>query len=168
MSRLGLLMAVGFVALAGCGPLNTPLPERLADDKQKEVSDVWERALSPVDGQDRQTWLDLMVGAKVYQHGVDKLELRSEKRWAGGTVVMEVRYDRAKPDDDRFTLTVLDPAGKVLRAERYNRTEVDRTVKEFTENQSEPQPNDPPEVVARRAALEARMKKLDAMLKPAK
>jgi hypothetical protein len=125
-------------AAVGCGPMPRPLPERLKDDDQKQVDAAWDAALAPVNKHDRQTWLDVMVGAYAYQLGVDEFEFRSVKKWTGGTVVMEAKFDRAKPADDRFTITVNDAAGKPLRVERYTRADVEQTVKDLTEPQADP------------------------------
>lgn len=121
----GLILAVSFAA--GCGPLSRPIPERLHPDDQKDVDASWDRALAPVNKHDRQTWLDVFVLAYAHEHGIDRLTFRSEKEYAEGKVVMEVFFDRAKPDDDRFVVTVLDPAGKAVRTERYSRDDVRRT-----------------------------------------
>ncbi len=156
--------AVGCAVLTGCGPMTRPLPERLEGDQQKQIDDAWARALTPVGKYDRQTWLDVMAGARAYEHGVDSLVLRSEKKWSGGRVAMEVHFDRARPADDRFVVTVYDPAGKVLREERYGRAEVEQAVAELFPNLP-PKGNDPdpPDVAAKRAACEARWKRIEAV-----
>jgi hypothetical protein len=100
---------------------------RLDDEAQKEIEAAWEKALSPVDRLDHQLLLDVFVGTGAYQRGVDKLFFRSEKRYAGGLVVMEVHYDRTAPAEDRFEVKVLDSGGKLLRQERYSREEVEQT-----------------------------------------
>ncbi|HET6572987.1 MAG TPA: hypothetical protein VFG68_05240 [Fimbriiglobus sp.] len=159
-------LAVAFATSNGCGPLTRPLPQRLEDDEQKEVDDAWDQALTPVNKHDRQTWLDVMAGARAYEHGVDSLVLRSEKKWTGGRVVMEVHFDRARPDDDRFDLTVIDHAGKVLWHERFGRAEVEQAIRELFPTDLPPKGNvpDPPEVAARRAAHEARWKRIEAVI----
>jgi hypothetical protein len=144
-------------AVVGCGPTSRPLPERLNDDDQKRIDQAWDAALAPPDRHDRQTWLDVMVGAHAYQAGVDQFEFRSVKRWAGGTVVMESRFDRAKPADDRFTITVNDRAGKPLRTEAYTREDVGRTVRELTASQV------PDDAVAK-AAFDTRVKRIADIL----
>lgn len=138
-------------AAVGCGPTTRPLPERLKDDDQKQVDAAWDAALAPVNKHDRQTWLDVMIGAYAYQAGVDEFEFRSVKKWSGGTVVMEAKFDRAKPADDRFTIMVNDAAGKPLRVERYTRNDVERTGKELAPPHV---PDDHPAMVAYKARLE--------------
>jgi hypothetical protein len=86
---------------------------------------------------------------------VDTLTLRSEKRFAGGRVVMEVHFDRAKPDDDRFVVTVFDPAGAVARQERYARAEVEQTARELYQPRPGARPNE---------AVEARWKEVGELL----
>jgi hypothetical protein len=116
-------LAVAF----GCGPMKVPLPQRLDPETQLLIDNGWNRALSPPDKLGHQELLDVLVGTQLYQLGVDFFMFRAEKRFARGKVVMEVAFDRASPDDDRFQVTVLDSAGKVVRAENYSRKEVDQT-----------------------------------------
>src|SRR5688500_478557 len=111
MKRL-LFLFVAVVVVAGCGPLDRPMPTRLNPGDQKQVDAAWDAALTPVGKYDRQRWLDALVGTQAYQAGVDVLTFRSEKAFASGKVVMEVFFDRAKPGEDRFVVTVLDKAGK--------------------------------------------------------
>src|SRR5689334_1244025 len=128
MKRLALLSsacALAFLTAVGCGPMKTPLPARLDDETQKKVDESWDRAFTPADRLVRQDLLDVMVGTQAYQLGVDTFALRAEKRIAGGRVVMEVAFDRARPGDDRFEVSVYDAAGKLVRSERYSRQEID-------------------------------------------
>ncbi|WP_171472215.1 hypothetical protein [Frigoriglobus tundricola] len=119
------------LALAGCGPLQAPLPARLDDGQQKAVNESWEQTLSPVDRFSKQSLLDFLLLTNTYQFGVDKLEFRSEKSFSGGVVVMEVRFDRSSPERDLFTVTVQDRPGKVLRQERYGREQIERSYSEL-------------------------------------
>lgn len=169
MKRLALpgpacALAVG-LAVAGCGPMHAPLPERLDDEAQKQVDEGWARAFTPPGRFDHQALLDLMVVAQPYQLGVDALTFRSEKRFAGGTAVMEVRYDRAKPADDLFRVTVTDPAGNVIRAERYTRDEVRGTVAAFNDQARNRDANGPD---PQQAALQARLKRIEEVFPPRK
>jgi hypothetical protein len=130
MKRLvlpGLACALIFLTAVGCGPMKAPLPARLDPETQKKIDESWDRAFAPADRLGHQDLLDVMVGTQAYQLGVDTFSLRAEKRFAGGKVVMEVGFDRARPNDDRFEVTVYDPAGKLVRAERYTRQEVEDT-----------------------------------------
>ena len=130
------------------------LSTRLPPEDQKGVDAAWDAALTPVEKYDRQRWLDTLVGTQAYQAGVDTLTFRSEKAFAGGKVVMEVFYDRAKPGDDRFVVTVLDRQGKQLRQEKYTRTEVEQTAKDLFDHSGNPQP----------PAVEARWKQIGEMM----
>ncbi|QEL13811.1 hypothetical protein [Limnoglobus roseus] len=147
----GLLLVSLFVV--GCGPMSRPIPERLNDVDQKSVNEAWNRALTPVGKHDRQTWLDVFVTAYAHEVGVDRLTFRSEKDLATGKVVMEVFFERAKPADDRFVVTVYDAAGKVVRTEKYNRDEVTRAVEEL-----HPKGNPPP------AGVEKRMQRVQEIM----
>jgi len=103
------------------------MPPRLSPESQKQIDDGWDGALTPANKLGHQELLDVLVGVQLYQFGVDALAFRAEKRFAGGTVVMEVSYDRTRPNDDRFAVTVRDPSGKVVRTDHYNRNEIDAT-----------------------------------------
>src|ERR1700733_4859686 len=101
MKRLGVLLGVCgiFAALTGCGPLRTPMPVRLDNEEQKKIDESWNKAFAELDQINHQQLLDIFVGTGAYQLGVDKLHLRSEKRTAGGLVVMEINFDRAAADE---------------------------------------------------------------------
>lgn len=144
------------LAAAGCGPLQQPMPARLDDDSQKEIDAAWDAALTPVDKYDRRRWLDALVGTQAYQAGVDTFTLRSEKAVAGGRVVMEIHTDRAKPDDDRFVVTVYDAAGVVARQERYSRADVEQAARDLHATGGAEQGR-------QNAAAEARWKQIEEM-----
>jgi hypothetical protein len=103
------------------------MPVRLDDEGQKKIDESWNKAFAELDKIDHQQLLDIFVGTGAYQLGVDKLHLRSEKRTAGGLVVMEIHFDRAAADQDRFEVSAFDPAGKLIRSEKFNRKEVEQT-----------------------------------------
>src|SRR5262245_30698519 len=140
-------LAAAIFILAGCNPIGPkPMIDRLSDEDHKAITDSWNKALTPPDKLDRQALLDVLVFTQAYQVGVDRLSFRSEKEYADGTVVMEIHFDRAKPGDDRFEVTVWDKAGKDIRRLVYNRPEVENTFAElnnqkYAENRG---PNDPP------------------------
>lgn len=161
-----LLLGWVFGLGVGCGPMQTPLPRRLEDKDQQEVNGAWENALSQVDRYDNQTLLDMLICTRGYQHGVDKLEFRSEKIISIGTVIMEIHFDRAAPAEDRFEIRVVDAAGKTLRKERYEREQIERTDKELwvESNQlwkKKEQGNASPEEEKKLASLEARLKTVE-------
>jgi hypothetical protein len=133
MSRIYILSCcvLGF-ALAGCGPMQAPLPARLDDESQKSINESWDKALTPVDHLNHQSLLDALLTTGAYQHGVDKLEFRSEKNFSGGVVVMEIHFERAAPERDQFTVTVQDQQGKVLRKEQYDRTQIETACREMS------------------------------------
>ena len=60
------LLTCGFVfAIAGCGPLQTPLPPRLDDEGQKTVDQAWDNTLSEANRFDKQTLLDILMCTRV-------------------------------------------------------------------------------------------------------
>lgn len=120
--------------LAGCGPLVVPMPSRLSQKEQLRVDRGWNEALAPVNRLSRDTWLDLLVGKSLFEEGVDRLYFHSEKKFSGGTVVMEIHFVRSKPEDDRFTMEIRGPQGEVLRRETYSRAEVEQTAKTLFQN----------------------------------
>ncbi len=134
------------LTLMGCGPMQSPMPHRLEPEAQKDVDASWNRAFTPIGRFDHQDLLDIMVGFHAYQLGVDTLTFRSEKTVANGKVIMEVFFDRAKPEADRFIVTVLDLAGKVVRTERFTRSEIEETVQLLRAPHNG---NEPPEAAAR-------------------
>ncbi len=148
MRFVALTAAVLFsITLVGCGPMGSgPMPPRLEADAQKQVDDSWNKALTPPDHLDRQSVLDALILSQAFQVGVDRLTFRSEKTFSGGTVVMEVHFDRAKPNDDRFEFKILDKTGRELRHLVYNRDDVEKAYKELNDHKyvSPRGPNDPP------------------------
>src|SRR4051794_33313179 len=115
MKRFLLLVPACALAITfGCRPMQMPMPQRFAPELQKEIDDSWNRAFTPPNKLDHDDLLDVMVGTQAYQLGVDAFILRAEKRFAGGTVVMEVWFDRTKSEEDRFELSVRDSAGNLV------------------------------------------------------
>jgi hypothetical protein len=170
MNRFLLLLCccVAVTSLCGCGPLTAPMPVRLDPESQKSIDESWEKALTPVDRLAHQPLLDALLASQAYQVGVDKLTFRSEKKVKAGTVVMEIAFDRARPDADRFEVTVYDPAGKLLRKESYDRKEVERTYDDLYRRHEELRRKvdggkATPEEVKRLAELKARWDAVNAL-----
>lgn len=128
LRRLKSLSVIGLLAIAACGPIIVPMGRQLTPDEQQLVDESWQRALTADDDLGRQGWLDLMVGTLAFEHGVDRFQFKSEKQVDDRLVVMEVRFDRAKPDEDAFEVTVFDGERKILRKERYNRADVEESI----------------------------------------
>ena len=162
-------LVLSIAPLVGSGPMGSgPMPPRLEADEQKKIDDAWENALTPVDHLDRQTTLDTLLVAQAFQAGVDKLTFHSEKKFSGGVVVMEIHFDRTKPNDDRFVVTVRDVGGKELRHLVYNRTEVESAYHELNDPRlaGQPGPNQPPLQPAdanKRAEVQKRLAAVDKL-----
>lgn len=159
-------ISAAIFAIAGCNPIGPkPMADRLSDEDQKSINESWEKVLQPPDKLDRQAFLDLLVYAQAYQVGVDHLTYRSEKVYSSGTVVMEIHFDRSRPTEDRFEVTVRDKAGKELRHLVYNRQEVEITFSDLTNQQftKAPGPNDPPPAPADAKKREDVQKRLAAI-----
>ena len=105
--------------------MQMPMPVRLDADGQKNLDQSWDKALTPVERFDHPALLDVFLLTQAYQVGVDKLSFRSEKKVAVGTVVMEIEYDRLKPDEDRFEVKIYDPAGRCSGKRGTDRKEVE-------------------------------------------
>lgn len=161
------VLSICVFSLVGCGPMsNGPLPPRLEPEQQKSVNDSWEKAVNPPDHLDRQAILDTLILTQAYQLGVDRLSFHSEKDFSGGVVIMEIHFDRTKPKDDRFEVTIQDKAGKKLREIRYNRAEVELAFKDLHEAKyvNPRGPNDPPldpEGVKRREEIQKRIAEVE-------
>ena len=117
----------------GCGPMFLPLSPRLGPEDQRQVDTMWENILTPVNRVGHDTLLDTLMVYWLYQTGVDRLHLVSEKYLSHGKVIMEIDCDRASPDTDQFTVTVLDGRGRTLRRERYARCEIEQRAKALWE-----------------------------------
>lgn len=133
MKRFCFLVGCCLLGLAtgACGPLHIPMPPRLDDEHQRAIDESWEKALTPVDGFDHQALLDILIGTTAYQAGVDQFMLRSEKKFSGGTVIMEVQFNRFVPNMDRFEVTILDRKGHPIRHETYSRDNIETTYREL-------------------------------------
>ena len=169
MNRFHIVLAclIG-LAVSGCGPLQAPLPVRLDDEQQKSVNESWEKALSPVDRFSNQSLLDLLLVTGAYQHGVDKLEFRSEKSFSGGVVIMESHFDRSAPDRDLFAVTIQDRQGIVIRQERYTRDQIAATSSELGSDCAvlrlrREQGQASPEEIQKLEAYEVRLARIEAV-----
>jgi hypothetical protein len=163
------LLTAGVLSAVGCNPIGPkPMVDRLSDDDQRAVTESWNKALQPVDKLDRQAFLDILVYGQAYQVGVDRLNLRSEKTFSGGVVVMEVHFDRARPAEDRFEVTIRDQAGKELRRVVYSRQEVELTFKDLYDqnlagNPGLNQPPLPADQARKREEVQRRLKAIEAL-----
>ncbi len=121
------------VALAGCnGLLTIPMVNRLGPEQQSAVENQWRNLLTPVDRLDREMLADAIMLYQLHQNGVDSLRMVSEKALDDGRVIMEIRYDRARPEEDVFLVTYLDFLGFAVRHERYSGDEIRGRFEEFT------------------------------------
>jgi hypothetical protein len=100
---------------------------RLDPKDQRTVDQMWNNMLTPVARVDHQTLLDANIAYWMFSIGVDRMYMRGEKYFDGGTVVMEMDCDRANPDVDQFTITIVDQRGRTVRRERYSRAEVEES-----------------------------------------
>ena len=123
---------LGFM-LCGRGPLLLPMSMPLDEESQRMIDGAWNNMLTPVNRVDHQTLLDTIVTYWLFQLGVDRLHMVSEKYLSSGKVVMEIDCDRADPSADQFTVTVVDDRGKTLRRERYSRDDVNQSAAALAE-----------------------------------
>jgi hypothetical protein len=120
------------LSASGCGPMFLPMLTRLAPDDQKKFDEMWSNMLTPVNRVDHQTLLDTVIVYFMFQLGVDRLHMVTEKNLANGKVVMDIDCDRVSPESDQFTITVLDDHGHTLRRERYSRKDVEESAQALT------------------------------------
>jgi hypothetical protein len=114
------VLSVGVLLLAGCqfGAMK-PMPERLSEQDQDTVEDMWQNAMDPATRHDRDVLLDVIMAYGLFHRGVDRLDLQAEKSYAGGRAVMVIHYDRAQPPDrDTFSISCFDPSGNITRDSR--------------------------------------------------
>jgi hypothetical protein len=104
----------------------------LCEEDQKMLDGMWNNMLTPVNRVHHQTLLDTTLVNMMFQLGVDRLHLVSEKHLEHGKAVMEIDCDRASPKSDQFTIAVLDDRGRTLRRERYSRLEVEESAQALT------------------------------------
>ena len=126
MLRIAMVLGGLLLVLTGChGPLAYPMIERLSEEEQAKVDEAWANLLGPVDRHERELLLDALVMHAFHVRGVDTVELTSTKHVGDHYVIMCVLFDRACPDSDRFTFSVLDAQGALVRHEVYTREDVD-------------------------------------------
>ena len=130
MTRVVILMTAVLLS-NGCGMFLVPMPRRLDTESQGRVDRSWEHMMGSIDKLDHQLILDVLVSSQAYQLGVDKIYFRSEKKFSGGCVKMEILFDVEKPDDDLFRVTILDKDENEIRRDLYSRSEVERTGEEL-------------------------------------
>ncbi|HUU85985.1 MAG TPA: hypothetical protein VM243_21015 [Phycisphaerae bacterium] len=157
----------------GCGPMSKPMVSRLEEKDQALVDQAWSNMLTPVERLDRILLLDTILAHESHQIGIDRLHFVSGKDLPGGTVRMEVFFDRQSPEGDLFAVTYVDRSGRVLRSEKYTREEVDGRFEFLIQrppNVEEIEGIDPAEceqLKAQAAEHEARMREIKAATQPA-
>lgn len=167
------LIVVLAFALAGCGPLAIPAVQRLCPEEQAEVDASWNNMLAPPGRLDRQTLLDTLTCFQLHERGVNTLTMRSEKAFHGGTVVMEIHFDRGEELRDRFEIRIYDHQWKLVRAEQYPAEEVRQAIDSLFGQTWVPRGKDgeelqlTPEALERERRREERMKRVAAATQPA-
>ena len=118
-----------FVAATGCSGLSVkPMPERLNQKSQQACDSGWQHIVAGEAAVERQALLDAILVHQVWHRGVDRLHLRSEKQVGNTLVIMESDYDRADPDGDVFTVSVIDAQRGLLRREEFSAADVDAAI----------------------------------------
>ena len=159
--------------VCGCGfPLSVPAVQRLDAQQQPEVDGMWNNMLATPDRLERDVLLDTVMMFALIHSGVDSLTMRSAKAHAGGTVVMTVTFDRARPTADAFTVELFDRRGLRVRTERYAATEVLDRVRDVMPGQSvafgTADGSESPEERLRLERMEARLARVVAATQPAR
>ena len=118
-------MGIAVLVVLGChGPLTAPAMRRLDPDEQAQVDRMWNNMLVKPDRLDRELLLDVLLTFELHEEGVDRTTYHSEKDFAGGVVLMDMKYNRQKPLEDWFFVEILDHDKKVLRKEHYSGDEI--------------------------------------------
>ncbi|HSZ58843.1 MAG TPA: hypothetical protein VK797_24600 [Tepidisphaeraceae bacterium] len=168
--RLKILRLVPLLAilLTGCGPMFLPETVPLSPEEQKQVDSMWDNLLSPVNRVNRQTLFDAILVYWLFQSGVDRLHMTSEKFFAHGKAVMEIDCERANPQADQFSITVLDDRGRTLRRERYSRADIEKSAADLSSAGPTTRPcRETPEQRQHRLEQERRMGAVEAATQPA-
>lgn len=116
------------VSVAGCTLAVKPMPTRLAAEEQQACDDGWQRLVDAGGELEHTTLLDTVLLMQLWHHGVDRLQLRSEKQVGDALVVMETGFDRADPDGDVFVVTFYDAQQRMIRQEAFASNELDAAV----------------------------------------
>lgn len=122
MRTLLLLLAL---ALPGCGPILTPMIPRLTEEQQSQVDQMWQNLLTPPTRVSHETLLDVLMNHMLYSFGTDRATYRAEKVVRNHLVLMEITFDRHRPNFDRFTVAVHGPDGSLLRQDHYSRQDIE-------------------------------------------
>jgi hypothetical protein len=163
-----LLLILAPLVLSACGPLSGPITVPLCPDQQKIIDQSWNNMLTPADRLDRELLFDVVAAGSFYQLGVDRLHMRSEKSYSHGQVIMEIDCDRASPQTDQFTITILDDRAQTIRRERYSRQEIEDRMKDLFESPVTPKDNpESPEQAQRRQERERHQQRIAAATQPA-
>ena len=170
-------LALSLLALlCGCGPLMFPAVQRLEPEEQAQVDRMWNNMLTPPQRLVRGVLLETIATFYLFQIGEDRLTMRSEKDYAGGTAVMTVTFDRAKPAVDALVIDLLDRRGRPVRSETYTGQEVLDRIRELqmvdvrirSETDGEaPKADLTPEERAARDAIKQRARRIIAATQPA-
>jgi hypothetical protein len=160
------------ILLGGCGPLAVPAVRRLEAPEQEQIDRSWNNMLSPPARLDRELLLDTVEAFQLHHFGVDRLHMQSQKRFDGGTVTMDVYFDRGRREVDAFWITIRNPRGRLLRVERYPSHEVFAhaedlgvsTSGERTRPTTRPSPNE--QAAAQDAESERRFARIAAATQP--
>ena len=156
------------IVLTGCGPMFLPATVPLSAEEQKQVDSMWDNLLSPVGRVNRQTLLDTILVYWLFQSGVDRLHMTSEKYFAHGKAVMEIDCDRPNPQTDQFSITVLDDRGRTIRRERYSRADIEKAAADLSVAGPTTQPfRETTEQRQHRQEQERRMRAVVAATQPA-
>jgi hypothetical protein len=136
-------MAIVSAGLGGC--VMPPVVGKLSPEDQAAVDAAWNRMFDPVHRLDRTALLDAVLLGNLWfpiGAGQDRATMRAEKDFAGGTVVTELRHDRAAPQNDTYTVTVFDRSRRVVRRESWYRAELENAAGGLSQLKARKAPED--------------------------
>lgn len=166
--RLATVMGVlGF--LTGCMPTFgvVPMSERLDAERQQRYDYGWDHFVPLAPGAERSAILDTILLTQGWHTSVDRLYLISEKQVGGVVVVMQTRFDRSRPDEDVFSVTLYDQQRDVvLRLEEFTSDEIDEAVALYQTPEGDIENETPEERAERLARVEeknARLRRVEEL-----
>ena len=149
----GAMMVVFLMfAAGGCNaPTIKPITPRLSASEQSEADREWHNMFTPPDRVEREPLMGALVFFEMYQHGVDRADYHAEKMVDDKRVVIDMHFQRERPQEDGIYVSVFGPEGQILRSERFSREEIEKleTDATFSGLASASQPSTPAEQAAK-------------------
>jgi hypothetical protein len=162
-----MILALTFL-FGGCSIMTSPMVRRLDPWQQEMVDKAWVNVLDHGKQVDRELLLDVIVHYQLISIGMDTVDYRAVKTVGDRRIVLESKYDRYRPREDKFTISVLNERGKLLRRESYERSDIERAESALRNGGVGKKENPTPEDLERQRQYEARVRMIEAATQPAR